>query len=115
MPSVTYRVATGSWVTASCFRYEDIIIPGGFECDLSSVPRVLWWLIAPFELSIKAPLVHDFLYKAGGFLPVSGETLTRKDVDELFLRIMREEQVAGWRSCAAYTAVRLFGGKAWQG
>lgn len=41
---------------------ELIIIPQGFEWDLSSVPRFLWGHLPPegdFEL---ASLIHDFLY-----------------------------------------------------
>ena len=39
-----------------------ITVPTGFEFDLASVPRPLWWLISPFDLSIAAPLIHDLLY-----------------------------------------------------
>ena len=53
------------------FRDEasTIIVRKGFEFDLSSIPRFLWWLIAPFELSVTAPLIHDFLYHFGGAPP----------------------------------------------
>ena len=37
--------------------------------DLSSVPRAFWGLIAPFEVSIEAPLEHDFLYQHRGDPP----------------------------------------------
>jgi hypothetical protein len=41
----------------------NITIPKGFTWDLSSVPRLFWWLFAPdgdFEL---AYLIHDYLWK----------------------------------------------------
>ena len=40
---------------------EKLKIRKGFLFDLASIPRPLWTLIAPFELSIVAPLVHDFI------------------------------------------------------
>lgn len=46
-------------------RSGDVIkIPEGFIWDLSSVPRILWWILPPdgdFEL---AALIHDYLYKS---------------------------------------------------
>ena len=41
----------------------NITIPKGFTWDLSSVPRLFWWVFAPdgdFEL---AYLIHDYLWK----------------------------------------------------
>lgn len=113
-PEVDYLVTEKCWITRAPFSYGDVNIPQGFRCDLSSVPRVLWGLVAPFELSIAAPLVHDFLYKRGGVLLSVGRVYTRKEVDQLFLKIMTEEGVSLWRRRAAYHAVRLFGGRAFQ-
>lgn len=94
-----------------------IRIPAGFKFDLASVPRPFWWLISPFELSIVAPLVHDFLYQYAGEPPegtvVPPKTYTRAEVDRLFLQLMRREGVAAWRRLLAYAAVRLFGACAW--
>lgn len=113
-PRVDYLVREGCWITLAPFSYEDVHIPQGFRCDLSSVPRPLWWLVAPFELSVAAPLVHDFLYRRGGTLPDSTRRYTRKEVDQLFLQVMLEEGVNPWRARVAYHAVRLFGGRAFQ-
>jgi hypothetical protein len=89
-----------------------LVIPSGFVFDLASIPRVIWNVIAPFELSLAAPLVHDFLYRFGGLLP-NGERYTRGEVDDMFLEIMTSEGVSPWRRIAAYRAVRMFGGRAW--
>lgn len=124
-PRVDYLVREGCWITLAPFSYEDVHIPQGFRCDLSSVPRPLWWLVAPFELSVAAPLVHDFLYRCGGTTPTIIRTTpgyerpgflrrTRKEVDQLFLQVMLEEGVNPWRARVAYHAVRLFGGRAFQ-
>jgi hypothetical protein len=68
-PILTY-VGGREWQLEAAYTYHDadtaITVPAGFRFDLSSVPRVFWSLIAPFELSIVAPLLHDFLYRYGG-------------------------------------------------
>ena len=96
-----------------------ITVPAGFRFDLSSVPRVFWSLIAPFELSIAAPLVHDFLYRHGGKPPEGSvappRAYTRAEADRTFRAMMEAEGVSAWRRTAAYLAVRAFGGRAWRG
>lgn len=120
-PVLTYDTGTRRWRLESDYSYRGngvtITVPDGFQFDLSSIPRPLWWLIAPFELSISAPLLHDFLYQSGGNAPHAIEPdkeYTRSDTDALFKRIMEQEGVAGWRRGAAYLAVRVFGGFAWR-
>jgi hypothetical protein len=120
-PVLTY-VGDNQWRLEAGYAYNDeahvITVPEGFMFDLSSVPRPLWWLIAPFELSVSAPLLHDFLYRSGG-KPRAGSvepprTYTRLDADRMFRRIMEAEGVAAWRRTLGYAAVRLFGGGAWR-
>jgi hypothetical protein len=121
-PVLTY-VGDDLWRLEQAYSYQDgdrvITVPAGFEFDLSSVPRALWWLIAPFELSIVAPLLHDYLYEHGGNPPagsvVPPHTYTRRETDDLFRKVMEQEGVAPWRRTLAYAAVRLFGGQAWKG
>lgn len=120
-PVVSYEVETGRWRLEREYRYEEpglgLRIPEGFEFDLASVPRPAWTLIAPFELSIAAPLVHDFLYRHRGRPPEGSvepaRTFSRGEVDALFRRMMKAEGVPGWRWRLADAAVRLFGGPAW--
>jgi hypothetical protein len=50
-----------------------ITIPKGFEWDLASVPRFLWWLMSPDVDSEIAYLIHDYLY--------INQTLPRKEAD----------------------------------
>jgi hypothetical protein len=120
LPVVTYRVRARCWVLEVTYLYAEdpdvIRIPRGFVFDLASVPRLVWPLIAPFELSISAPLVHDFLYHHAGVPPLaeSRRNYSRLDADRLFRRMMRRERVPGWRWRPAYAAVRLFGGFVWR-
>lgn len=72
-----------------------------------------------------APLVHDYLYSHAGkpSVPVSlsneslpppiRKSLSRADVDLLFLEIMKDEGVSFWRRYPAYAAVRVFGELSW--
>jgi hypothetical protein len=59
---------------------DKIFIPKGFTWDLSSVPRLFWWVFAPdgdFEL---AYLIHDYLWKE------QKENYTRKFTDDEMLK-----------------------------
>src|SRR5215472_12431838 len=101
---ISYRPGRGVWVVEDPYVYHDgpttITIAKGLETDLSSVPRPLWSIIAPFELSIVAPVVHDLIYRSGGDTrPYTDppRRYTRAEADSLFERIMKEEGVASWR------------------
>lgn len=118
---ITYDTARRSWLLLSDYSYtyegNTITAVQGFSFDLSSIPRPLWWLIAPNELSIVAPLFHDLLYRFQGQLPQTQvspyRTYTRREADDLFYHLMEVEGVAGWRRRAAYAAVRAAGGFSW--
>ncbi|HEY7106975.1 MAG TPA: DUF1353 domain-containing protein [Acidimicrobiia bacterium] len=120
-PVLTY-LGHNRWRLEHPYPYRDVArtvtVPGGFEFDLSSVPRVLWWLVAPFDLSVVAPLLHDFLYRWAGAPPRGAveplHVYTRHEVDRVFLRIMEIEGVTWWRRVLGYAAVRVFGLWAWR-
>jgi hypothetical protein len=120
--SITYDVGRRTWTLLADYRYEyeghTLTARQGYAYDLSSVPRPLWWLIAPNELSLVAPLFHDLLYEYRGVLlneadVVPYRTYTRREVDDLFLHLMEREGVASWRRYAAYSAVRAAGALYW--
>lgn len=124
LPAVrlTYRVREGVWSLDAPYRCEaggsELRIPAGFRFDLASVPRLLWVLVAPFELSLAAPLVHDFLYRWAGVPPRGAvepwRSFSRSEADGTFRSIMARQGVAGWRLAAAYLAVRGAGFLAWR-
>lgn len=121
-PPVLTFIGGGRWRLEQSYEYRDgdtvVSVPAGFEFDLSSVPRLFWFLIAPFELSIAAPLLHDFLYRFGSRPPAGSvmppRTYTRGEADRMFREIMRAEGVSAWRRTLGYAAVRLFGRSAWK-
>lgn len=117
-PVLSYDARSCEWVLREPYAYEHdgtrIDVPAGFRFDLASVPRLAWWLVAPFELSISASLLHDYLYRYGGATRVGGRTYRRAEADALFREVMRREGVPGWQWASAYAAVRLFGWTAWR-
>lgn len=105
-------------------RYR-LTVPAGFENDLASVPRILWWYVSPFDLGLAA-VPHDWLYYHAGHLPPGGHQRwedgrwvdvgapwSRRDADRLFGRLMRDAHVSRDKRRHAYWAVRLFGAPAW--
>lgn len=120
---VTYDTKRNVWIVDAEFtaptKGHVLVVPQGFETDLASIPRAFWNIIAPYELSLPAPIVHDWLYRHGGQIVdrcVAGDcsaTFTRAAADGFLLDLMQQEGVAWWRRQAAYYAVRTFGGKCW--
>lgn len=106
-----------------------ITIPLGFAFDGASVPRIVWTLtgLIPTGAYLGAAAVHDYCYQRRGRL-LRGEVRRlndghewepiavdwdRRQCDRLFLLIMQDGKVPGWKSKTMYRAVRLFGWRAW--
>lgn len=114
-----------------------IVIPEGLQWDLASIPRFFWRVVSPHELSLIAPLVHDWLYIRDGKVEVTlhhpfmktepmnsdspnvsrrmNRSYTRKEADSIFLQFMLRQQVPKFRARLAHRAVRMFGGRYWKG
>ena len=105
-PPILSYVGGRRWRLEEDYPYRDaettITVPQGFE----------------FELSVAAPLLHDFLYHHGGQPPpgavVPHRIYNRAEVDAMFRGIMRKEGVPRWRQALGYLAVRAFGRHAWR-
>jgi YD repeat-containing protein len=106
-----------------------ITVPKGFVCDGASVPRLVWTCtgVLPDGLIRAAALVHDWLYKHRGRLPLGsyhelrgGHWLdvplaaSREASDRLFARIMREAGVPRLKRRMAYISVRACGWWTWR-
>ena len=112
---ITYRLM--ETLKVKLYNGEIITIPKGFEWDLSSVPRIFWWLLPPdgdFEF---ASLIHDYLYKNQELNP----TITRKISDKELL--IWSKVVSGTNNNFSlrnidnwirYIFVRIFGGFVWR-
>ncbi|CBK42516.1 protein of unknown function [Nitrospira defluvii] len=123
-PAVTYNNA--EWVLLDdcrCAALDGFIVTAkrGFKTDLASIPRLLWGVIASFELSLVAPIVHDLIYGSAGTVTLPDGEVTpadkrfdRREADDLFLELMTRSKVAYWKRNVAYLAVRAFGGSSWR-
>lgn len=82
-------------------------IPKGFRFDGASIPRFFWRIMGhPLSTdTLKAALVHDFLYAT--------EMVSRKNADFLFRELMRVNRVPFLKRYLMYAAVRFFGGHVW--
>ena len=100
-------------------KTETITVPTGFITDLASTPRLLWNVIAPFDVA-RAAIVHDLLYKSirqyrwtKGLIEEDKELIKNAKVaaDKVFLLAMKdaEPKVSGWKIYSAWKAVDLFG------
>ncbi len=81
---LTYDTARRVWRLLADYSYAydgvTLTAKAGYAYDLASVPRPLWWLIAPNELSLVAPLFHDLLYDFRGVLPASNSRCVARNV-----------------------------------
>ena len=91
----------------------------GYRFDLATVPKLLRWVISPYELGNLAPLFHDMMYELRGPFPQEPvyitpyRKFTRDEVDELFRHHMEISGVRQWRRNLASRIVRLVGGIWW--
>lgn len=91
------------------FRDKMFIVPAGFKCDGASIPGFLWNKIsAPVDpRTLRGAIAHDYLYR--NFVP----GWDRKEADDLFYQLIREDGLSWLRSQIAYAGVRMFGKGAW--
>ncbi len=99
-------------------KTETITVPTGFITDLASVPRAMWWAIAPFDVA-RAAIIHDLLYKTIRQYRWKMKDKEDKELiklakvasDKVFLLAMddAEPKVAKWKIYSSWKAVDLFG------
>lgn len=86
---------------------EAVEVPQGFVTDFASVPRLLWFFIAPWGRHGPAAVLHDWGYWRQ-------EPADRKYWDDLFLEAMKVLEVTTFHRTVLYWAVRWFAGRAWE-
>lgn len=129
-PNTLYFPKTKEWVLQDDYfdSVLKILIPSGFRYDGASVPRFLWAIIDPLDLSEAAPLVHDYLYRNAGLdvpvyvlaadsktvIPCSEMRFSKEFADDMFRDIMNRWDVTPWKEHAAFYGVKYFAGFAWR-
>lgn len=130
---VSYDSRDNQWILEKEYCYEDkikkskVILYEGFQYDLATIPRYFWTIVGPHELSPEATLIHDYLYisRGGqkkcfhhkeilGCIETKNIRYSRKEADDLFLRMMQEAGVIWWRRLLGYAGVRFFGSFYWK-
>lgn len=101
----TYRVESG---LAWSYNGTGYSVPRGFLIDGASIPRFYRWRFSPWGKWIRAATVHDWLYRT------KEHGLSRKEADQIFRELMKQEGVGWWTRNVMYRAVRFGGWKAWR-
>ncbi len=102
---------------------ERLDIAAGYSWDGASRPSIVGWAVPRWGVFSVASLVHDFCFGERPFL-ASGDRISRKMTDELYLEIMNAEAKrrvdSGWKAPVQirlaevmYRAVRWFGAPVW--
>ena len=97
---------------------SELTVRTGFVTDLASVPRLLWRVLAPWDVA-RAAIIHDLLqltirqyrWKNKGLVNDELVKKAKKASDKVFLCAMNDAEppVPSWKRYAAYYAVAAFG------
>lgn len=79
-----------------------VVVMKGFVSDGASIPRLCWSIVGCPDTFLYEALLHDWLYMTG--------TVSRKQADEWFRRLLIIGGVGKTKAQAMYLAVRMFGG-----
>lgn len=87
----------------------------GFECDKSSIPWLAQCVIPKEGKWNRCGVIHDWLYKNGGFWDVNGVfiKLTQKECDLIYLGLMESRGVSKWNRNTQYRILRMLGWRQW--
>ncbi len=96
------------------FNFE---IPGGYVCDMGSVPLTLRWLIPPTgKRTSKAFLAHDFVYDGDQITPkdTDGVEMLREEADDMMRNFLELDRMVRWKRFIAWRGVRRVGWLSWK-
>lgn len=103
------HIVANSWILDDAVRVTkggeaSFTVPAGFKTDLASVPRPFWLLTGgKTGKHQRAAVCHDYQCVV--------MEMSHKEAAQVFLDIMRQDGVSGWRAKAMYWAVYWFGPK----
>ncbi len=114
---------TGDWTLTEDLVYrgnrDTFRVPKGFKTDFASIPRIFQALVPKNGSHDAAAIIHDYLYRVQplvqGQKPLRNmRTVTRREADGIFRRIMKESGTNPIRYNLMYLGVRLGGWVAWR-
>jgi hypothetical protein len=83
---------------------QDFEVPAGYLSDLATVPSIVQWLVPTSGTYFRAAILHDYLIT--DVLEAVPLAISSTDIDGIFRRIMREEDVSTVRRWLIWTGVR---------
>ena len=96
-----------------------VMVPAGFVTNMASSPRIMWWIVGPFDLGPSA-VIHDWFYHTRGQCQLrvgdqwQSTVITRRQADWVMRQLMRfDKSVAWWRRKASWWLIRRFGLSNW--
>ena len=95
-----------------------ILIPKGFETDLSSIPQIFWGVFKPFDKGLLGDLIHDYLWedKMSETLYFDNAYTAQKFADEERLKwrnkLAPELKIKNWLT---HKVLRIFGAAYYNG
>ena len=95
-----------------------ILIPKGFETDLSSIPQIFWSVFKPFDKGLLGDLIHDYLWveKMSETLYFDNAYTAQKFADEERLKwrnkLAPELKIKNWLT---HKVLRIFGARYYKG
>jgi len=116
----TIVVRQGGWVRVARIGGR-VLVREGTRTDLASVPRIFRFFASKLSLGVRAPLIHDMLYRSRGwaFTLFDGESspgdvkLTRREADAILRDLAPEDGRRRHVVWAAWLAVRVGGWVYW--
>lgn len=97
-----------------------IDVEAGFVTDLASIPVIFTIVVPKRGLYDPGAVVHDWLYKTNGIIPVTAQDghrfagqFSRKECDDILLEAMTASGVPELLRQEIYLGVRLGGQAAW--
>jgi len=105
-PLLVQRVDPTTWELVAPLSYQGRIdhwtIPSGFRTDFGTVPWFVQWLIPRTGVWTLATVLHDWFIKHG----IPAGSITSRQTDGVFRRVLREEGVDPVRRWLMWAGVR---------
>lgn len=87
------------YIPPGCFSSYTIIIPQGFQTDLSSIPKWFRWAISPSGKTKSASVVHDYLIRRNRY--------KEKFTDQIFRYLLLESGCKPIQAGIMYYSLRV--------
>lgn len=101
----------GYWKLVKDMKYQSsmlgvsIVVPKGYETDLTTVPRLPWMFLLLGNIGSQASALHDYLY--------TSKMYSRSLSDKILREAALVSGVTWWQAALLYYGVRTVGWYSW--